>query len=185
MRSDVLFCLRKLKRCLWSWESCSVACRVVERLHLLLKLIDDNILIVNMSAIGAWNNRYEGGPCYAACMETFALYLSWNSAITHLLLSAGRAVTTPLEEWIVMKVGRKRERCAKGSPLSLSSLMLDNCRQSKIWECTQRCSRLNLKVYTGLVWQAFAGNATDYIITNMKMWLWTCIWCFLIRICYC
>jgi len=26
-----------------------------------------------MSALGIWNNRYEGGPCYAACMETFTL----------------------------------------------------------------------------------------------------------------
>ena len=29
-----------------------------------------------MSALGIWNNRYEGGECYAACMETYTLYIS-------------------------------------------------------------------------------------------------------------
>lgn len=49
------------------------AANVVLRIHLIVKLLIDNYLIVNMSALGPWNNRYEGGPCYAACMETFVL----------------------------------------------------------------------------------------------------------------
>ena len=38
-----------------------------------------------MSSLGIWNNRYEGGTCYAACMETFVLYFfssfSYNPSI--------------------------------------------------------------------------------------------------------
>ena len=47
---------------------------VVDWFHLIVKLLIEYYLIVNMSATGIWNNRYEGGPCYAACMETFTLY---------------------------------------------------------------------------------------------------------------
>lgn len=39
---------------------------------------------------GAHKNRYEGGLCYAACMETFTLYAPNNSATTHRLRAAGR-----------------------------------------------------------------------------------------------
>ena len=53
----------------------AIAGGVVEGIHLIVKLLIDNYLIVNMSALGAWNSRYEGGPCYAACMETFVLYV--------------------------------------------------------------------------------------------------------------
>lgn len=51
-----------------------------------------------MSALGIWNNRYEGGPCYAACMETFTLYKSIKLVIILLLLFAGKDVIMPLEE---------------------------------------------------------------------------------------
>lgn len=57
------------------WCGGAIAGGVVEWIHLIVKLLIDNYLIVNMSALGAWNNRYEGGPCYAACMETFVLYV--------------------------------------------------------------------------------------------------------------
>jgi len=87
------------------------------------KLIDDNNLIVNMSAIGAWNNRYEGGPCYAACMETFALYVSRHSATTRLLPSAGRAATTLMGGPTMTRAGTRPGGCAKGSPASPSSPM--------------------------------------------------------------
>jgi hypothetical protein len=38
-----------------------------------------------MSAIGIYNTRYDGGECYAACMETYTLYFillcSYNPSI--------------------------------------------------------------------------------------------------------
>ena len=38
---------------------------------------------------GGHRNRYEGGPCYAACMETFTLYILYNIAIIHQLSTVG------------------------------------------------------------------------------------------------
>lgn len=51
-----------------------------------------------MSALGIWNSRYEGGECYAACMETFTLYLLFDSAITQPSSTAGEDVITELVE---------------------------------------------------------------------------------------
>ena len=51
-----------------------------------------------MSALGIWNNRYEGGPCYAACMETFTLYIPHYLATILQSPSAGKAATTLQDE---------------------------------------------------------------------------------------
>ena len=69
-----------------------------------------------MSAIGPWNNRYEGGPCYAACMETFTLYPSFHSATTPPSPSAGKAVTMELEESTTTKAEIRHVECVKDSP---------------------------------------------------------------------
>lgn len=51
-----------------------------------------------MSAIGIYSTRYEGGECYAACMETYTLYLSSYIAITLQSQFVGRAATMLSEE---------------------------------------------------------------------------------------
>ena len=94
---------------------CPVAGGVVEGIHLIVKLLIDNYLIVNMSALGAWNSRYEGGPCYAACMETFVLYVCNHSATTPRSQFAGRAATTPMGESMMMRAGTGPGRCANVS----------------------------------------------------------------------
>ena len=64
-----------------------------------------------MSALGIWNNRYEGGPCYAACMETFVLYFRLYSVIIHQSLSAGKVVIMPQEESTIIRVETRLEEC--------------------------------------------------------------------------
>jgi hypothetical protein len=82
-----------------------------------------------MSALGIWNNRYEGGPCYAACMETFALYLSDYLATIPLLPSAGKAAIMAQVVLMTKKVELKPKKCANDSLLSQWLLKLENCNQ--------------------------------------------------------
>ena len=66
-----------------------------------------------MSAIGPWNNRYEGGPCYAACMETFTLYSSTYLATILQLLSAGKVVTMEQVESTMRMEETRLRGCVK------------------------------------------------------------------------
>ena len=76
-----------------------------------------------MSALGIWNNRYEGGPCYAACLETFTLYsINNNLAITHLFNIAGKDATMELEELMMIKAEMKLLACASVTLLKLCGL---------------------------------------------------------------
>lgn len=70
-----------------------------------------------MSALGIWNNRYEGGPCYAACMETFTLYPSAYLATIPLLLSAGRDAITQQDESTPTRDEWRHRECANDSQL--------------------------------------------------------------------
>lgn len=72
-----------------------------------------------MSALGIWNNRYEGGPCYAACMETFTLYLLAYLVITLPSNTAGEDATTAQEELMTPKAETKLPKCAKDILLNL------------------------------------------------------------------
>ena len=82
-----------------------------------------------MSALGIWNNRYEGGPCYAACMETFTLYLFVYQATILLSQSAGKAATMPREESTMIRGETRLEECANVSLQSRWVLKLANCRE--------------------------------------------------------
>lgn len=121
-----------------------------------------------MSALGIWNNRYEGGPCYAACMETFTLYFFSHKATIPPLQSAGRVATMQLAEWMNQLEEMRQNVCAKDLPLSLWQQKLDNLSQLLISESTQKCSPLSLKISTGPVLLAFDARDTDNII-NTKL----------------
>jgi hypothetical protein len=82
-----------------------------------------------MSALGIWNNRYEGGPCYAACMETFTLYLSIYQATILPSQSAGKAATMPQDELMMTRDANKLEECANVLLQSRWVLKLANCRE--------------------------------------------------------
>lgn len=86
-----------------------------------------------MSALGIWNNRYEGGECYAACMETFALY-EWLViiVITHRSLFVGKDVIMGQVESMIPRVGNKLKECVRDSRLSRCGLELGNWRKSMI-----------------------------------------------------
>lgn len=69
-----------------------------------------------MSALGIWNNRYEGGPCYAACMETFTLYfLSYSATILPSNIAGGAAITEQ-EELMTLKAEMRLQKCANATP---------------------------------------------------------------------
>jgi len=82
-----------------------------------------------MSALGIWNNRYEGGPCYAACMETFTLYFFIYQATILPLQSVGKAATMPRDELTMTREENKLEECANVSLQSQWVLKLVNCRE--------------------------------------------------------
>lgn len=84
-----------------------------------------------MSALGVWNNRYEGGPCYAACMETFVLYVSAHLAITLQFLFAGKDAIMPREESTILNFDKKPKKCANDLPLSQWVLRRANWRLFK------------------------------------------------------
>ena len=71
-----------------------------------------------MSAIGIWNNRYEGGPCYAACMETFTLYFLYYPATILPFNTAGGAAITVQEELMTLKAEMRHPKCANVIPLN-------------------------------------------------------------------
>lgn len=71
-----------------------------------------------MSALGVWNNRYEGGPCYAACMETFTLYSFLHAATIPPLPSAGKGATMALAASTHRRAGQKPSACARDLPLN-------------------------------------------------------------------
>lgn len=85
-----------------------------------------------MSALGIWNNRYEGGPCYAACMETFTLYLSSYVAITLQFNIAGEVAIMEQEELMILKEEMKQPKCAKDIQLNQCTQELANFKVSKI-----------------------------------------------------
>ena len=85
-----------------------------------------------MSALGIWNNRYEGGPCYAACMETFTLYLHNNLAIILPFNIAGKAAITELAELMTHRAEMKRLACANVILVRPCGPELENFNQSKI-----------------------------------------------------
>ena len=81
-----------------------------------------------MSALGIWNNRYEGGPCYAACMETFTLYISKYLATILQSPSAGKVVTMPQDELATTREDNKQGECANVSLQSRWVLKWASCR---------------------------------------------------------
>jgi hypothetical protein len=81
-----------------------------------------------MSALGIWNNRYEGGPCYAACMETFTLYIQKYLAIILQSPSAGKVVIMPQDVLMMTREDNKQEECAKDSLQSRWVLKWASCR---------------------------------------------------------
>ena len=81
-----------------------------------------------MSALGIWNNRYEGGPCYAACMETFTLYLTHYLAIILQSPSAGKAVTMLLDELMMTREETKLVECVNVLLQNQWELRLVSCR---------------------------------------------------------
>jgi hypothetical protein len=85
-----------------------------------------------MSALGIWNNRYEGGPCYAACMETFTLYLLTYSVITPPSNTAGEAATTEQEELMTLKAETRPPECVKGTLLNRCGHSLASLRKFRI-----------------------------------------------------
>jgi len=104
-----------------------------------------------MSALGIWNNRYEGGPCYAACMETFALLHLFNSATIPQLLFAGRVVIMEQVESMMKRVVSKLKKCASVSQLNQWLLRWENSNQSRICVFIRKCFRPFLKIYIVLV----------------------------------
>ena len=85
-----------------------------------------------MSAIGIWNNRYEGGPCYAACMETFTLYFYFYPVTILQFNIAGEAVTMVQEELMTLKAEIKHPKCANDTQQNQCSQELVNLKASKI-----------------------------------------------------
>jgi hypothetical protein len=120
-----------------------------------------------MSALGIWNNRYEGGPCYAACMETFTLYSLAYLATTPPSPSAGRDATTPRDESTPIRVGPKRRGCARDSRRNQWQCSRANLNPSLIWESTPRCFQPSLKIFTERASQVSADRDIDLSIKSL------------------
>lgn len=114
-----------------------------------------------MSALGIWNNRYEGGPCYAACMETFTLYFPFYAATIPPSPSAGRDVITEQVASTRRRAESRPSACASASRLKPWPWRRASWRLWLTWECTRRCFPPFLKISTGPVSPAFADRDID------------------------
>jgi hypothetical protein len=121
-----------------------------------------------MSALGIWNNRYEGGPCYAACMETFTLYVSFYPATIPLFNIVGRAVITEPEELMILKEETKHPECAKDTPLSPCGPEPRSSSRLRISVSIVRCSPLLLRISTEPVWPESGGKDSEVIISKLN-----------------
>jgi hypothetical protein len=122
-----------------------------------------------MSALGIWNNRYEGGPCYAACMETFTLYFYIHIAITPPSPSAGKDATMEQAGSTPIREEQKPSVCANDSPLSPCQSNRVSLSQSLTCGCTPRCFPQFPKISTGLASPASAGRDIDLSLqSSMK-----------------
>ena len=134
-------------------------------------LCSDIDLLV-MSALGIWNNRYEGGPCYADCMETFTLYFCPHPATTPPSPSAGRDATTALAASTRNRADRRRAVCASASPPSQWVHRLGSLNELLTSECTPKCSQYNPTTSTVPAWLESDARDTDlhiYAITIPTM----------------
>ena len=122
---------------------------------------------INMSSIGIYNTRYEGGECYAACMETYTLYLSsWNLATTLPSPSAGKDAIMLSAESTTPKAGMKPKECANDSPPSPCSPEPASSITSKTSESTAKCSPLAPIISTELAYQVSEDRNTErHLIT--------------------
>lgn len=115
-----------------------------------------------MSALGIWNNRYEGGPCYAACMETFTLYLQSYLVIILQSSIVGKDAIMEQEESMILKAEMRLVECAKGIQLKPCGLVLANCNSLMICEYIVKCSQPILKIFIELVLQGSGDKNIDY-----------------------
>lgn len=116
-----------------------------------------------MSALGIWNSRYEGGPCYAACMETFTLYSFINKVIIHQLPSAGRDVITRQAELTNKREGCKPKGCANDLPLRQCQWSMVNLSQLLTCGCIHKCFQPSLKIFIGLALLEFEDKDIDQL----------------------
>jgi len=114
-----------------------------------------------MSALGIWNNRYEGGPCYAACMETFTLYLLPHLVTILPSSTAGEAATMEQAESTMPRAGKRPAKCARDTPPRPCGPSLANSNKLKISECIAKCFPQLHRIFTGRVLQGSGVKDTD------------------------
>ncbi len=85
-----------------------------------------------MSALGIWNNQYEGGPCYAACMETFTLYVFHHIVIILQYSTVGKDAIMELAGSMTLRGEMKLPGCARDTLLNLCGPSLGSCSPSLI-----------------------------------------------------